>query len=173
MCSVIALTLGCIGCGPTSDDTSTFDQPRNFSVPQVFPLAGTVTIDGHEPAAKGSVIVMLTGRKLILKREQDRPFAVCDTHGRFSFDYFRRGDGAPAGNYVVVIAQLRENGRSYAGPDGLRNLYNDPAENATKPEFCIEHQAPGKSGYHFDLKTQGVEGVDPAAPNALTKISAD
>ncbi|HUE15288.1 MAG TPA: hypothetical protein VMR25_14050, partial [Planctomycetaceae bacterium] len=55
------------------------------------------------------------------------------------------------------------------GPDGFKNLYNDPEKNAKVPEFKIDQQAPGKSDYKFDLKLAGQQEAEPG-PKALTTI---
>jgi hypothetical protein len=71
----------------------------------------------------------------------------------------------------VTIAQLKSRGkRGFYGPDELQNLYNDPEVNAKKPEFSIDHKAPGKSDYQFDLKIAGVEPVKTPGANAMKEI---
>jgi hypothetical protein len=63
----------------------------------------------------------------------------------------------------MLFAQLSHNPRmSFFGPDGLNNLYNDPDVNSKKPEFLIDHQAPGKTDYTFNLSVAGE--TPPAAP---------
>ena len=63
----------------------------------------------------------------------------------------------------MLFAQLIYDPRmGFFGPDGLKNLYNDPEINSKKPEFLIDHQAPGKTDYTFNLSVAG--GTPPEAP---------
>lgn len=66
------------------------------------------------------------------------------------------GDGVKTGTYVVTFAQPKLVGERRRGPDALENLYNDPDKNAQVPEFKIDHQAPEKKDYVFDLKVAGM-----------------
>ncbi len=69
----------------------------------------------------------------------------------------------PPGKYVMLFTQLGYNPRrGFFGPDGLKNLYNDPDVNSKKPELLIDHQAPGKTDYAFNLSVAGE--TPPAAP---------
>ena len=71
--------------------------------------------------------------------------------GTFAFRTYGDRDGVPAGNYVLTFTQLVDRGkRGYFGPDGLKNLYNDP----DKSEFSIAHAKGGRSDYVFDLKIE-------------------
>jgi hypothetical protein len=106
-------------------------------------------------------------------RKEERPIAVCDEHGRFCFNHYKENDGVPAGTYVVAFAQLQHHGKEYVGPDGLRNLYNDPMTNAAKPELRLEHKAPGQIDCRFDLKTEGLVGIEKPGANAVTHLPGD
>jgi hypothetical protein len=71
---------------------------------------------------------------------------------------------------VFTFAQLNYRKKEgYVGPDGLKNLFNDPEKNVDKPDFKIEHKAPGRKNYVFDLRTIGEEEATPG-PKALIKI---
>jgi hypothetical protein len=138
----------------------------------LYPLAGKVTIDG-QPAqyAKPQRLVMM----LYDPTRPDlppfkRPCKDISAEGTFAFGTYAKGDGLPAGKFVVTFAVLRVTNQGLLGPDQLNNLYNDPDKNAQNPEFNIVHQAPGKEDYLFDLKVAGQEGVRMPGPNALTEL---
>ncbi len=98
-----------------------------------------------------------------------RPSAECDKEGKFSFTTYKAGDGVAGGKtYVVAFALLRKAKSALVGPDQLENRYNDPDKNAKNPEFVIEHKAPGKTNYEFNLK---VPDVPPGSlgPHSLTR----
>jgi hypothetical protein len=134
----------------------------------VFPLAGTVTIDGKSPqlTRRQKIIVMLHDAASKTQRPLDRRFVECKPDGTFAFRTYGDRDGVPAGNYVLTFSQLVDRGkRGYLGPDGLKNLYNDP----DKSEFSIAHAKGGRSDYVFDLKIEGRDGVD-AGPRAVQSL---
>ena len=94
-----------------------------------------------------------------------------DSDGFFRFSSYGIGDGEPAGTYVIVFAALTDKKKhGYVGPDELKNLYNDPEKNEKIPEFKIDHKAPGKADYEFNLKVAGSEKQTPGS-QALTSIS--
>ncbi|HEX4072436.1 MAG TPA: hypothetical protein VHX68_14745, partial [Planctomycetaceae bacterium] len=70
------------------------------------------------------------------------------------------------------FAELRHNSRmGFFGPDGLKNLYNDPDVNSKKPEFVIDHQAPGKTDYTFNLSVAGE--APPSAPGPKAFVGSE
>jgi hypothetical protein len=135
----------------------------------VYPLAGRVTVDGAPPQLEPGerIIVMLEDPA---KPGTRGPYVPVDDSGEFTFQSYAAADGLQPGTYIVTFAKLRKKRGGYVGPDGFHNLYNDPEKNQTEyPDFKIEHQAPGKKDYAFDLKIAGREAV-PATPKALTHI---
>jgi len=130
-----------------------------------FPLAGKVKIDARAPGEGATVVVMLNGD---VGGKVEPCCAFCKPDGTFRFD-----GGHSPGRFVITIARLRMRKgvkwTEYLGPDRLRNLYNDPDKNAQCPEFVIDHQAPGKTDYLFDLKVAGTPPVQPGA-NALIHL---
>jgi hypothetical protein len=131
-----------------------------------YPLAGTVTIDGQPPHFKNR-----RERLLIVLHNPERPDfpgfrTVVGPDGKFQFSK----EGLASGHYVVLFAALHGKGQgSYGGPDGLNNLYNDPDVNAKKEAFVIDHKAPGKEDYDWNLEVAGKEKAAPG-PHALTKL---
>ena len=135
-------------------------------------MAGKVTIDG-QPAhyVKPQRLVMMLYDP---KRPDIPPFKrTCKDisgEGTFSFGTYAKGDGLPSGKFIVAFAVLEVTNRGLLGPDQLNNLYNDPEKNAGIPEFTIDHQAPGKRDYVFDLKVAGREGLVTPGAKALTEL---
>ncbi len=141
---------------------------------KVFPLAGRVLLDG-QPAnfkkASQKLIVMLNDPAHPEAPLGARPFVECGRDGRFTFNSYLEGDGVASGHYVVTFAQLTyRKKRGHCGPDGLKNLYNDPDENAKVAEFNIDHHVPGKTDYVFDLQVAGREPISSPGPKALVAI---
>ncbi len=138
----------------------------------LYSLAGKVTIDG-QPAQyvkpRRLVMMLYDPTKPDLPPFK-RPCKDVSPEGTFAFGTYAKGDGLPAGKFVVTFALLRVTNQGLLGPDQLNNLYNDPEKNALNPEFNITHQAPGKEDYAFDLKVAGQEGVAAPGPKALTEL---
>jgi hypothetical protein len=163
-----------VGCGKSGDTQSlrALLKQSGDDRASLFPLAGRVMIDG-EPAhyVKPQRLVMM----LYDKSKPDlptvkRPFKDVSADGTFAFGTYTKGDGLPAGDFVVAFAVLEVTNRGLLGPDQLHNLYNDPEKNAANPEFNINHSAPGKTDYVFDLKVEGKEGIATPGPKALTEV---
>ncbi len=163
---------GAVGC---SKQTSTADRIKQAAEESgikpttVYPLAGSVTVDSQAAALKSrkwSVVVMACDAS-----KPDAPaagtYVPVKSDGTFEFP----DGGIPAGKYVLVFAALQRNKRKgWVGPDALNNLYNDPTVNAKKEQFNIDHQAPGKTNYSFNLSVAG-EAPQKPGPKALTHIS--
>jgi hypothetical protein len=165
------------GCGSTSSANQALDQQlqaSNATREVVASFAGRVTIDGLPPTLgpKGATIVMLYDPKNPPGPGKPPRFTYCGKEGQFEFHTYLRGDGVPVGSYVVLFAQPKIGGRGNPGfkaPDALKNLYNDPEKNALIPEFKIDHTAPGRTDYAFDLSVAGKD-PNPPGPKAVTEI---
>ena len=159
------------GCAkPANESLEAFLKQAGPARANIFPLAGKVTIDGQPPHLErpDRLLVMLTDPS-----KPDSPrrlYRQCDDEGNFAFTTFVKGDGVPAGTYVVTFAVLKLTPRGFVGPDQLKNLYNDPERNAENRDFNIAHQSPGKTDYAFDLKLAGLEGLANAGAKALTEL---
>jgi len=111
----------------------------------------------------------------------------CDEQGNFAFTTYLAGDGAQTGKYVVTFTLLKIDqgrgtgghgrriagpsmSRDYVGPDGLKNLYNDPEKNKDDQKFVVEIAAPGRADYDFPLEVAGKESVKTAGTYAATHI---
>lgn len=170
-----ACTFFAIGCGggPSADQALAVRlKQEKITRQEVFPLAGHVTIDGHPPGSDTNVVVLvLNDTKSPQVPVDKRPRITCTPAGEFSFTTYLGDDGFPAGDYVVTFAMLADTKRGLLGPDQLKNLYNDPEKNKSIAEFHIDHKAPGRKDYAFDLKLAGKEPVEPPGQFALTGLA--
>lgn len=138
----------------------------------LYPLAGKVIVDG-QPARyvkPQRLVMMLYDRSRPDLPPFKRPCKDVGADGTFSFGTYAKGDGLPAGKFVVTFALLKVTNQGLLGPDQLNNLYNDPEKNAKVSEFNIDHHGPGKEDYVFDLKVADQEEVGVPGPNALTEL---
>jgi hypothetical protein len=171
---IVAGAVFATGCGKSADHASleALLKQSGDNRASLYPLAGKVTIDG-EPAhyVKPQRLVMMlfdpTRPDMPLFK---RPCKDVGAEGTFAFGTYAKGDGLPAGKFIVTFAVLEVTNRGLLGPDQLKNLYNDPEKNDKFPEFHIDHQAPGKEDYVFDLKVAGREGVRTPGSRALTEV---
>jgi hypothetical protein len=170
-----ALLLAVSGCsGTQSSDQALKNALANAgaSKDNVYPFAGKVTIDGHAPELKQGewLVVMLNDREHVDLPAMQKPYVEANRDGEFAFSSYANGDGIKAGKYIVTFAVLKKKGKiGLIGPDRLNNLYNDPDKNGKIAEFNVDHQAPGKSDYAFNLDIAGKETGTPG-PHALTGI---
>jgi hypothetical protein len=120
-----------VGCGDGNIDT--------------YPVAGTVMVD-NKPADGAMVIFVPTSTAPEAQRK--RPFGIADGQGKFSLTTFEQGDGAPAGQYKVLIqwpaattqaSQQQGGRRGSLGPDRLKGKYFN-LEN-TKFTATVEEQS--------------------------------
>jgi hypothetical protein len=166
--------LGAVGCGGNTANQAVDEvlKQSGKSRNEVFPLAGKITIDGHEPELRpgARLFVMLHDRDSLDARKGPAFKTSCQPNGEFSFNTYLQGDGVPPGKYVITIAQLHQGFRQgYIGPDGLKNLYNDPEVNSKLPEFVIDHTRPGETNCSFDLQVVGRDAAKPGS-HAVTKL---
>jgi hypothetical protein len=144
------------------------------STKSVFPFAGKVQIDGQLPQVSVTnqrVVVVLFDKAKPTLGVAERPSAICNARGEFSFTTYNDADGVEPADYVITFALLclRAKDGSLVGPDGLQNLYNDPEKNEKIDGFTIKHASPGKRDYIFNLKEAGQE-AGTAVPRAVTEI---
>jgi len=168
----LLVVIGCSG-------TQSADQALNKSLASlgqqratVYPLAGTLTVDGLPPELKQGerVIIMLNDVSQLDTPLDTRPYAITGDAGQFSFRTYVTDDGVKPGTYIVTVAKLTKTRNGIRGPDGFHNLYNDAERNQKEyPDLRIEHQAPGKKDYAFILRIVGRDEA-PAGPRALTHV---
>jgi len=179
---VAMLALFNLGCGKSSGvDTAMEQQMKDLNLlpkVSVAKFAGHVTIDGKSPreAYPKQVLVVLLYDPKNPTGCDNLPKAICKNDGNFEFNTYDRGDGVPTGSYVVLFAELTpglmasKRGKSLRGPDGLKNLYNDPDKNAEDPQFKIEIAAPGKTDWLFNLEVLGKQPIGSPGPHAVTEL---
>jgi hypothetical protein len=131
----------------------------------LYPIAGTVTIDGMPPTFDNPKMRLVITLYDPQKPDETHLHTMVKADGSFRFTE----DGIGPGHFVLAFAVLRRKGpQNFIGPDGLSNLYNDPDVNAAKfPEFVIDHQAPGKKDYEFNLEVAGKEPITSPGPHAV------
>jgi hypothetical protein len=164
---VLAAAAGCSGRQSTEARIQKALDGAGVKSSRLYPLAGTVTIDGLPPASKAwkSLVAVLYDPQ---KPDETPAFALVRDDGHFHFTE----DGVEPGHYVLAFAVLKRNRRTFIGPDRLNNLYNDPDVNAkTHPEFVIDHDKPGKTDYEFNLEVAGKDPVKSPGPHAVTQAS--
>ncbi len=162
---IFMLSFGCEGRQSTAQRVEKASKSAGIEPVTVYPLGGKITIDNAPPVAKPE-----TARLVAIAYDATKPDAKAKSNARV----FLKPDGSfelpplPPGKYVMLFAQLGYNPRiGFYGPDGLKNLYNDPDVNSKKPEFVIEHQAPGKTDYTFNLSVAGETPPAARGPKAL------
>jgi hypothetical protein len=175
--AALALLISAGGCS----GTQSADQALNKALETagknketVYPFAGKVTIDGQPPKFENQsdrLVVMLNDPEKPDEPTRSKTHVDTNAQGEFNFNSYALGDGLRPGKYILTFAVLKNSRKlGYLGPDQLHNLYNDPDKNAKIPEFFIDHQAPGKRDYAFNLETAGKEEGTPG-PHALTSIT--
>lgn len=126
MGSVAAVALGCCSCGDADDGR-----------PPVFAAQGRIVV-GDRPADHALVILVPAGRA---GDPNIRPSGRCDAEGRFRLGTYAADDGAPAGEYAVLVRWSRPSSGPRDDPDmgpdrlGGRGLdpNNPPARVTIKP----------------------------------------
>jgi hypothetical protein len=137
-----------------------------------------VTVDGGTQVGEDQLFVFLADPQHLDKQPKTQP---CTKDGTFEFTTYSPGDGVPLGKYVVGFVALHatKKGRGagpasgvvpYHGPDGLKNLYNDPDKNKDIPEFLVDVTQPGRTDYDFNLTVAGKE-AGRAGPHALKGLA--
>ena len=92
--------------------------------PQLYPVQGKVLYKG-QPAAGAKVVFHPKGTA---DPQPLCPLATVQPDGSFMLATFQPGDGAPAGEYAVVVTWPSKGGGKVAGGavDRLRGAYGDP-----------------------------------------------
>ena len=162
---IFILSFGCEGRQSTAQRLEKAYKSAGMEPATVYPLGGKITVDNEAPVAKSE-----TARVVAIAYDAAKP----DLKANSNASAFVKSDGSfelpplPPGKYVMLFAQLVHNPRmGFFGPDGLKNLYNDPDVNAKKSEFVVDHQAPGKTDYTFHLSVAGETPPEAPGPKAF------
>jgi|HubBroStandDraft_4_1064222.scaffolds.fasta_scaffold69432_2 hypothetical protein len=164
---VLAAATGCSSHQSPEQRIKLALEQSGMPATSLYPIAGTVNIDGQPPTfddrRKRLVITLYDPQK----PDKKHLHTMAREDGSFRFTE----DGIGAGHYVLAFAVLRRKGpQHFVGPDALNNLYNDPDLNAkSHPEFVIDHQAPGKKDYAFNLDVAGKDPITSPGPHAVTE----
>jgi hypothetical protein len=160
---------GCDSKQSTAERLEKTYQSSGITQVAVCPFGGRVTVDNEPPALesrRAALVVMAYDASKASAPAKHSAFVMTQPDGSFAFP----GGGLPPGKYVMLFAELKGNLKTgYRGPDALKNLYNDPDVNGKKPEFTIDHQAPGRTDYAFNLSVAGETLPTAPGPKALTK----
>jgi hypothetical protein len=168
----IACALVAVGCDSRPSTAERIKQAReesHLSSVTVFPLAGRVTVDSQPLSLKSkraALVVMAYDASRPNAATIEQPFVMAREDGSFEFS----DGGLPPGKYVMLFAELDRKKKNTRLGDGLKNLYNDPDVNGKKPEFTINHEAPGKTDYAFNLNLAGETPPAQPGPKALIKL---
>jgi hypothetical protein len=103
----------------------------------VYPVHGRV-LDGSSRPAVGALVVF---HPVNTKESSPlKPLAYVDEKGAFTLTTYERGDGAPAGEYVVTVEWRRRIANPFAadneGQDRLEGRFSNPK--TSKLRFTIE-----------------------------------
>ncbi len=117
---MLFLSLLCISCGKT-------DAELPFAV---HPVSGQVLFEGNRPPPEGAVLVARPLKEMPeLQKTGGNPRGVVDKEGKFKLTTLRPNDGAPAGDYELIITWHKpKEGVDEDGPDLLRGRYRDPSK---------------------------------------------
>ncbi len=120
---LLVLLLGVPGCGNKGPQ---FDQKPTAVV------SGRVTIDGQPPGSPVQVHC-----HPVDGIDQEHPsvsHCLTENDGSFKLSTYSKGDGVPAGEYVLTFMHGTFNvaSMSYGGPDRLNKRYSDPQKSEIK-----------------------------------------
>jgi hypothetical protein len=160
----LLLLFGCEGRQSAAQRAEEASKSAKMEPATLYPLGGKITVD-NQPPEKSDTMPFVAIAYDVAKpdaKARSNPYAFLKPDGSFELPPL------PPGKYVMLFAQLRHNPRlGFIGTDGLKNLYNDPDVNSKKPEFVVNHQAPGKTDYTFNLAVAGETPPEAPGPKAL------
>lgn len=92
------------------------------------PVTGQILVDGSPPGA--SIKVTCHSQDGIDTENPTFSSCLSDEDGKFAINTYEKGDGVPAGNYVLTFmwGQMNLMSMSYGGPDKFKGRYSDPEE---------------------------------------------
>lgn len=96
--------------------------------PELHPVSGSLLFDG-QPADGATVVFHQAGTG----PNTPKPSAVAGPDGGFTLRTYPHGDGAPAGEYVVLVTWLQDGtGKDGESKNRLPNRYADIAQSGLK-----------------------------------------
>jgi hypothetical protein len=105
----------------------------------VHAVSGQVLFEGNRPPPEGAFVVFKPVKEMpLLEKMGGNPRGTVAKDGRFKLTTRRPEDGAPAGDYEVIITWHKpEAGSSEDGPDLLKGRYRDPGQSRL-PKITIK-----------------------------------
>lgn len=151
-----ALVMVAVLFGLTTVSCSHSTRPKIPNQKPVVKVSGEVFVDGKPEDGIGVTLL-----------PQGEPGALpssgrTDQDGKFVITTYIAGDGAPKGDYLVLFERRKLSDLDdSAGPDDLKNLYNDPKTSTFKVTVGDKPlEIP-----RYDLKVEGEEAKpDPYEP---------
>jgi len=108
--------IGTVGCG------GPYGPPRK----ETFSVKGRFTVDGQPPGE--SLQVECHNKAGIDEKMPYVSQALTEPDGSFEISTYDKGDGMPAGDYVLTVTwkQFNAMSMSFGGEDKLKGRYEDP-----------------------------------------------
>jgi hypothetical protein len=127
---IVTLLLLCVSCGKEAGSGPGV---------AIHPVNGQVVFEGNRPPPEGAFVVFRPVKEMPeLQKTGGHPRATVGKDGKFKLTTFRPDDGAPAGEYEVIITWHKPlQGVDEDGPDLLKGRYRDPAKSAL-PKITIK-----------------------------------
>ena len=106
----------------------------------VFPVTGTITVDGKSPGSALQIAVHEKGG--IDKEDPSVSTGVAQPDGTFALSTYVTGDGVPKGEYTLTFTWKEFNlmSATYSGEDKLNDRYSDPDTSEVK--FTVDGAGP-------------------------------
>jgi hypothetical protein len=116
-------------------------------------VTGQVYVDGVPVPAKEPLKILCHN---VAGMDKEQPYvsqALTGEDGKFEISTYEKGDGIPAGEYVLTFMWGKMNffSNSYGGPDKLKGRYKDPKK--SEHRLTVEAGKPTDLG-RIDLKTK-------------------
>lgn len=134
--------------------------------PKIHPVRGEVFVNGW-PAHEALVLFVPVSESYPAK--YGRPFAQVGEDGSFALSTVGKSDGAPVGEYSVLISWKERSGLlkdQFDGKDRLDGVYNDPS----KPKFRVKVEAKPNQLQRFDLEAAHIKSKPATGPPSGERI---
>jgi hypothetical protein len=117
----LSLSIGILGCGSGREtDEERLKRLVPSAVPTT-PVKGKVTVNGEPVEGLWVRLLPASGETPTFPSQ-----AQTNSNGEFEIGTYKVGDGAPKGEYNITIEWLVYYQKTWNGPDGLGEKYNDP-----------------------------------------------
>lgn len=106
----------------------------------VFPVTGTITVDGKTPGSALQIVVHEKGG--IDKEDPSVSSGNTEPDGTFALSTYVTGDGVPQGEYALTFTWKEFNllSATYSGKDKLNDRYSNPDTSEVK--FTVDGSGP-------------------------------